>query len=593
MDKPILVLVDSGVDMNHPKLKDDTVRQIEIQGTEEENPKQNGHGTAIYGILRKVREDFEIISIKIRGIENGVDGSVLCDALEYIEQNINAALINLSLGSPMLDEKERLEEICSRMTEKGTVIVSAFDNAGVISYPAAFKSVIGVVSGPGCRSVDEYMIFNDDVMNIAGKGDLQRLMWNSPPVLLLEGNSFACAHISVIAAKMIKAGFRTKDAILTELKRRASNVTDIGKDGKVPRLDFKIEKAAVFPFNKEMHALFRYHDLLDFSIAAVYDSKYSARVGADTRFLLKDEKALALQIRNIDSIDWDEFDTLILGHTDEMEAVTGKIGYSSGLLDKAIALGKNIYTFDEIPKLYAVKNAFTQKIDRENLPCNRMGMLYRIPKPVLAVCGTSSKQGKFTLQLELRKRLLKEGYRVGQIGTEPNALLLGLDHVFPMGYNSAVHLSEAESILYLNSLMNDLSDKDLIIVGMQSGTVTYDFGNIANCCICQNSFLMGTQPDAVVLCVNSYDELDYIERTIRYLEASVESEVVALVLYPMGFSDSWAGIYGSRVKVKEERVCELAEIFREKFDLPLYLLGKEEDMEALKNTVIDFFAEEE
>lgn len=52
-------------------------------------------------------------------------------------------------------------------------------------------------------------------------------------------------------------------------------------------------------------------------------------------------------------------------------------------------------------------------------------MLYRISTPVLAVCGTSSKQGKFTLQLELRKRFCEMGYKVGQIGTEPNSLLLG------------------------------------------------------------------------------------------------------------------------------------------------------------------------
>jgi uncharacterized NAD-dependent epimerase/dehydratase family protein len=106
---------------------------------------------------------------------------------------------------------------------------------------------------------------------------------------------------------------------------------------------------------------------------------------------------------------------------------------------------------------------------------------------------------------------MQEGYKVGQIGTEPNALLFGMDYVFPIGYNSAVDLSEEESIIYLNALIYELCEKenDLIIVGSQSGTVNYDVGNLSQFCLRQHSFLLGTQPDATVLCVNPFDEMEY------------------------------------------------------------------------------------
>ena len=36
-------------------------------------------------------------------------------------------------------------------------------------------------------------------------------------------------------------------------------------------------------------------------------------------------------------------------------------------------------------------------------------------KPTVCVVGTSSSQGKFTLQLKIREKLLGIGYKVGQI----------------------------------------------------------------------------------------------------------------------------------------------------------------------------------
>lgn len=593
MRKPKIVFIDSGVAADNQMLQNDTIEEIELPNECADQSYQSGHGTAIYGILRKVRENFDIISIKIPGIQNGVSGSVLCDALEYIEDNIEAKLINLSLGSTILDEKEKIESVCDRIASKDIIIVAAFDNGGSISFPAAFKSVIGVVSSSACKYVEDYEIFDDDVINIAGKGGIQKVLWNSPPVMLLGGNSFACANISVLVSKMILEGCRNKEEVLAELKRKAGKVNCISKEGKYPSIKFTIQKAAVFPFNKEMHALFRYYKLLSFSIVAVYDSKYTARVGASTGFLLKDENALSLEIKNIDSVEWNEFDTLIIGHSDIMEEITGKTNYSSALMEKAIAYEKNIYAFDDVPRLYNTNKAFTPCIRSEHVPGRRMGMMYRITKPVLAVCGTSSRQGKFTLQLELRKRLMQEGYKVGQIGTEPNALLFGMDYVFPMGYNGAVNLSGEESILYLNTLVYQLceSQRDLIIAGSQSGTVNYDVGNLSQFCLRQHSFLLGIQPDATVLCINPFDEMEYIERTIGYLQSAIESQVIALVLYPMDISNKWCGIYGRRIKVDDAKIRSIADAVQKRFHLPLYCLAREKDMEELVNTVVDFFAE--
>ena len=148
----------------------------------------------------------------------------------------------------------------------------------------------------------------------------------------------------------------------------------------------------------------------------------------------------------------------------------------------------------------------------------------------------------------MREILLKQGYNVGQIGTEPSAQLFGIDYCYPMGYNSSVYITGYDTIRYLNYIENDLCEqcKDIIIVGSQSGTVPYDFGNISQYTIPQYELLMGANPDCVILCINPFDEIDYIKRTVNYIESIIDCKVIALVVFPMTLNNNWLGIYGNK-----------------------------------------------
>jgi hypothetical protein len=46
----------------------------------------------------------------------------------------------------MCEDRESLYTACKSLTNKGIILVSAFDNAGSLSFPAAFPNVIGVTS---------------------------------------------------------------------------------------------------------------------------------------------------------------------------------------------------------------------------------------------------------------------------------------------------------------------------------------------------------------------------------------------------------------------------------------------------------------
>lgn len=193
MNKLNIVILDSGVNVNHPLFKNDKLDIINYS----KNNLIHGHGTAIYSIIRKVNGFSKIVNFQITNNDGTIDENILIDCLNMIYQNYNFDLINLSLGINLFERLDELEEICEKLYKKGTIIISAFDNTGSLSYPASFKNVIGVTSSEFCEKVTDFVVFKDKIVNIGAKGTIQRVAWLEPNYIFIEGNSFACAHVSV------------------------------------------------------------------------------------------------------------------------------------------------------------------------------------------------------------------------------------------------------------------------------------------------------------------------------------------------------------------------------------------------------------
>lgn len=596
MSKVRILIIDSGVRVDHPHLKNDGIQGLTWDGGEMDSGIDDdfGHGTAVYGIIRSVNSFAEIINIRLKDIEEGIDYHALIALLKYIYANIEADLINLSIG---LADSECLQELyhaCQLLAEKGMIILSAFSNEGCISYPAAFDNVIGVCSDMRCWKNDMFYYIDDAKVNLCAKGGKQRVFWGQPDYIVSQGNSLACAHATVQAAKFMHEGKKTLRDVLCMFKGISQKWYSLGSECMAEICQLTIKNVALFPFSKEMHSFLRYHKLLPFEIKAVYDVKYSAIIGTTTQHCLKDNEVQNLIIKNIRDIEWEEIDTLILGHMDELSALINAENLRFMIIKKALENGRQIFSFDDLNNygFEKSKTMYFPTIDQRNVPLNRLGMLYRISKPVVGVFGTSPRQGKFTLQLKLREILMKQGYRVGQIGTEPSSLLFGFDYCYPMGYNSSVYIHDFDAVRYLNYIINDLCIKDceIILVGSQSGTIPFDTGNIMQYTIPQQTFLMGTQPDCVVLCVNPFDDIEYVERTIRYIESSVETKVISIVVFPMDIQEGLYGSLGAKTKLDENKYEKIKAMYESKFNIPIFRLGEEAEMERLANRITDYFS---
>lgn len=553
-----------------------------------------GHGTAVYHIIREKNPDAKILVVKIFN-DDDVDADLLIDTLMYIHDNYECKVINMSQGVTYCSRLNDMQNICEKLYQRGTIIVAAFANSGAMSYPAALKHVIGVDNSLSCKHIYEYEYVEDSPINLRASAVTQKLPWLGNENKRVSGTSFACPHIASNILKLLNNGQCEYHEIECYLNSNAKKRYPSEHRGSYKRdREFCIEKAITFPFNKEIHSIIRYSDLLIFDVIDVYDSKYLGNCGKSTSQLLHIDLQKDYVVKNIDTIEWrDDFDTIILGHLRELKELLGK-DILKDIINKCIQYGKNIYSFDDISEYIKETNnikikVYTPKIEKCCIPDNRFGKLYKISTPILCIVGTSSKQGKYTTQLFLRKRFLETGYNVGQLGTEPTSELFGMDEVYPMGYGSTSTLIGLEEVIVINQLLHniELKNKDIIIMGSQSQTIACDLENLKYIPLRQNNLLYSADADGYLLICNYFDDTDYIGRTIKFLNHFRDNNVIAIGVFPADAEWQWSYLSSKRKPIEYSLAKKRASELQEYFGIPAFVLGKED--EKIFQKCLDYF----
>lgn len=604
-----LVIVDSGVNIAHPAIKDCNINGLCFNFISDEEFTINtnidddiGHGTAVYYLISRYLENESVLNVKVFAEGFEPNTAQIIEVLNYIKNNISCKMIHLSNGIVFCDEKKRLQDVCRSLTQNGVIIVCAFENTGIISCPAAFNEVIGVDWSLSCRRTNEFEFVENSCLNIRGIGTAQRVPWTGDTYSYVSGSSFAAPHVTGEILKQHisnKLAFNKADILLhfQSIAKRAFPCKPTQRAG---NSSFAIKKAIMFPFNKEMHSLARFNKLLNFEVANYYDVGCLGNVGKSVGNILSGTKNLSdKMILNYDQIEWESnFDTVILGHTKDISSIIGR-DLIKEVLDNCIKYKKNLYCFDDLA-FYDAECSQIRKIGcyiyypyigSENVPVNRFGKLHSIGKPLLMVMGTSSKQGKFTLQLTLREMFLKNGYRVGQLGTEPSSLLFGMDEVYPMGFGSTVKIQNTEAISVINQLLHNIEEKDpdIVLLGAQSHTLQLNTGNTGFYPLMNYELLLASDPDAIILCVNYQDSIDYIKRCILFLENFIDTKVISIVLFPMEKNYKWNVLgVNSRIVSKDKLEAYRGDL-KQNFKLPVFQLDDEKHMQELFNDVIDYF----
>lgn len=603
-----IVLIDSGVNICHPALKNQALKGCTLQLSDDEGivilegefADEEGHGTAVFSILQRLCKDAAIYIIKLsKDDENNesISSMLLQQALKYVDENIDCKIIHLSLGVEYCSHVKEFENVCMQLASRNTIIVSAFSNLGCVSYPAAFSCVLGVDEIRECRHFDEFEYIENSIVNIRIAATAQVLPWGSGGFLKVAGTSFSSPHVTALIYNEINHKNYTIGQIYDFLRKAALNVIKL-LDEKTEEC-FVIKKAIVFPFNKEVHSLVRFSESLSFELQDIYDCKYLGNIGKSVSGLLNDTLETDYIIKDIENLNWeDDFDTVIIGHTEMLESITRK-KYALYLLDNCVKHNKNIYMFDDHDKKYQELlendsiNVYLPRITKENVPRRLMGKLYCISIPILCIIGTSSKQGKFTLQNILRKKFLEAGYTVGQLGTEPSSKLYGYKEVFPMGYNSTVEIQGYDCVATVNNMLHNIEEDnpDIIITGTQAETVAASIACVENIPREQSYFLYGVNPDGFVLICNYFDDVEYVLRTIKYAEAINGAQVIAVVIFPVDNDLRWSVLGNKQLVVNEQELVDKKKQIMDVSSKKAYVLGNKGDMQELFEEIESYFQE--
>lgn len=135
---------------------------------------------------------------------------------------------------------------------------------------------------------------------------------------------------------------------------------------------------------------------------------------------------------------------------------------------------------------------------------------------------------------------------------------------------------------------DNLKDSDLILVCSQYASIPFDTVNISMFTNNQYDFLMGTQPEVIVLTVNPFDDFNYIKRTIMFLESAVDAKVVAIVIYPVTYTNNWTGFYGKKSTLTSDEYTVLKNKYEKLFNIPVLSLN--DDINILKDIILDYFS---
>ncbi len=616
-----IAIVDSGIDASHEDVGDVAGGvHIQIEGEVvflDDHTDCAGHGTACAGIIRKKAPDAALYSVRIFNESLMADGRALIAAIQWCIDN-EMDVVNLSLGTTDVTFRKALQKVCRKAVDAGVILVAAQSNDGRESYPAVFPEVIGVTGG-AIHEADGFYYLEDQRIECVARGDEQRVCWLNGKHIMTGGNSFAAPHITGIIAHLLeqhpKCSVEDIRLLLQEkaLRELFQDRNRSKSDRQTHQKDFQedyawIKKAVLYPYNKEMHSLVRYRDLLAFEIVGVADPIGKGMVGKDAGKVIGELQTHLRISPNIRRAMADA-DTLILGYVDQLARIR-KRDLLREYVQLALDAGCNVFSFQALdPTVYGDLYELAGKkglhlaypyVSREEFAqaIQNFNALPPVDVPVLSVMGTSSQQGKFTLQLALRRKLIQKGYKVGQVGTEHHSRLFGMDAAFPMGYASPLKLPFQHYIPYLDYKIREICQRtqsDIILTGSQSGTIPYHVQEHSTHCLSSLAFLLGVKPDACILVVNSIDAEEYIRDTIDGIRAVCKASTILLA---MGDREKHIRTaYGRSMitpkKMAQSKIDQHLKKLEDTFCVPAIEILSETGQQRLVEIVIQYFSKDD
>jgi len=237
LKKVKIAILDTGIDANHPDLKNCVSKGYNIFDNNLNTSDDNGHGSFVAGIiassLNQTRDNShenisQLIPVKIIG-SNGM-GTYEDTARGIIwAADSGVDVINLSVGG--YSYSNLLNDAIKYALSKGCVIVAAGGNEGtsIKMYPAAFSDVIAVSALALDGKIWQHSN-RGEYIDVCAPGENIVSTGNSGSYVSSSGTSASAAMVSALAAMLISNKPDLPSTFIPQLIFQTSK--DLGKSGR-------------------------------------------------------------------------------------------------------------------------------------------------------------------------------------------------------------------------------------------------------------------------------------------------------------------------------------------------------------------------
>lgn len=246
--KIVIAVIDTGIDLTHPDLKNKVVQGYNILTQGQSQPlDDNGHGTHASGIAAAETNNKVGVAgtaplckiMPIKALDAKGSGETVNIAYGIIwAVDHGARVISMSLGGP---QNETVKKAVEYALAKDVVLVAAMGNDGknMKSYPAALPGVIGVGSVTFSKQRSDFSNYGNWISVVAPGSEILSTMPTYTSTMTemeknkgydyLDGTSMACPMVAGLAGLILS---RYPSYTQQEVKAKLqSTATDLGKKG--------------------------------------------------------------------------------------------------------------------------------------------------------------------------------------------------------------------------------------------------------------------------------------------------------------------------------------------------------------------------
>ncbi|WP_079910528.1 S8 family peptidase [Paenibacillus sp. 32352] len=235
-----VAIVDTGVDLNHPDLKDQLISGYNVVNSDAPPADDVGHGTHVAGVVGAIVNNHlgvagmswynRIMPVKV--LDQSGAGSTYSVAQGIIwATDHGAKVINMSLGN--YAQANFLHDAIKYAYDHDVVLIAASgnDNTATPGFPAAYPEVFAVAATDANKNKASFSNYGDYI-DVAAPGVSIASTYPHNQYAALSGTSMASPHVTALAALIRSVNPQLKNTEVMQIMRDTAQ--DIGPKGKDP-----------------------------------------------------------------------------------------------------------------------------------------------------------------------------------------------------------------------------------------------------------------------------------------------------------------------------------------------------------------------